>query len=334
MKQGKVKIKDVAEYADVSISTVSRVLNKKKHVSDQTIKKVLEAVDELGYRPNKIARGLRTQKTGSIGLIIPDITNEFFSNLAKAIEKYLTRFDYNLLLCNTDENSEEERRYIKTLIDKSVDGIIFISSGNGENMKLFPEELPVVAIDRKPQTNRISFVTSENKKGGWLATRHLIENGCSNIIMIKDEKKLSPMIDRLEGYKQALKEYNIEFEEKNIFEIEVNLKSVKELLMRIHQKHDFDGIFAGTDIFAIGAVKILIKLGYKIPEEIQIIGFDNIPTTGYYNPSITTISQSLEKMGEKSADMIVNMIENNIDYISEDKSQIMPVKLIKRDTTR
>ncbi len=329
----KVGIRDVAQKAGVSISTVSRVLNDGGYVSENTKEKVLKVVEQMGYRPNIIARGLRTQKTRSIGLIVPDITNEFFSNIAKAIEDKLNEYNYNLLLCNSDEDKDKERKYIKTLLDKFVDGMIFISSGYDENMDIFPANFPVVAIDRKPNINNLNFISSQNEEGGYIATKHLIECGCRNIIMIKDNKVVSPMLNRLKGYKRALQEYSLEYNENNVMEVEVHLDNVKELILKTHNKFKFDGIFAGADIIAIGVVKTLLRLGYKIPEDIQVVGFDNISATDFYNPGITTIAQPIKEMGNKSAELLIDILENNR-LQEKKKSYILPVELIKRNTTK
>lgn len=328
----KITIKEVAKLAGVSVSTVSRTLNNGKYIKGKTKNKIIKVIKECEYRPNIIARGLRTKKTNSIGLIVPDITNEFFAKMALSIEKKLSEMNYNLLLCNSEENQEIERRYIKTLLDKLVDGIIFISSGYDENLSLFTENIPIVMIDRKISLNNIVFITSQNEEGGYLATKHLVENGCRKIIMLKDEKVVSTMISRFKGYKKALREYGLPFDPNLIIELEISREAVKEKILRIHNQIKFDGIFAGTDLLAIGAVKALIKLGYKIPDEVQIVGFDNIAAADFYNPGITTISQQIEKMGEKSAQIIVDIIEKKESI--EPKSYYFPVKLIKRDTTK
>lgn len=327
-------MKDVAKEADVSVSTVSRVLNEGNYVTEITKKKVNEAVEKLNYRPNVIARGLRTQKTNSVGLILPDITNQFFSKLAKAIEEILHQNNMNLLLCNSNEDPKTEKKYIEALIDKSVDGLIFIGSGLDENTELFPQDTPVVFIDRKPNSkSKIFFISSENEIGGYIATKHLIENGCRNILMLKDEKLVSPMNDRMAGYKRALKDYNIKFDKKFIIESKVELEEIHEKLLKTHNNFKFDGIFAGADRLAIGAIKTLTKLGYKIPNDVQIVGFDNIPFSKYYNPSITTVAQQIDQIGEKSVEIILNLI-NNKKNVSQPESIYFPVNLIKRETTK
>lgn len=330
----KISMKDVAKKAGVSVSTVSRVLNNGEYITEKTRKKVEEAVKKLNYRPNVIARGLRTKKTNSVGLILPDITNEFFGKLAKSIENVLNKNGINLLLCNSNEDARTERKYIEALLDKSVDGLIFISSGFDENMELFPENMPIVVIDRKPKTDKkIHFISSENEEGGYIATKHLIENGCKKIIMLKDKKLVSPMNARLKGYIRALKDYNLEYDSDFVIESKVDLEEIHEKILKIHNNLDFDGIFAGADRLAIGAIKTLTKLGYKIPEQIQIVGFDNIPFSEYYNPSITTVAQQIEKIGEKSSELLIELI-NGEKPLDKSESLYFPVYLIKRETTR
>lgn len=330
----KISMKDVANKAGVSVSTVSRVLNNGNYITEETKEKVEAAVKELNYRPNVIARGLRTKKTNSVGLILPDITNEFFGKLAKSIESVLNDNGFNLLLCNSNEDAETERKYIEALLDKSVDGLIFISSGFDENMELFPGDMPIVVIDRKPNTDKkIHFISSENEKGGYIATKHLIENGCKNIIMLKDQKLVSPMTARLKGHKRALKDYNLKFNPDFVIESKVELEEIHEKILKNHNNLEFDGIFAGADRLAIGAIRTLSKLGYKIPEEIQIVGFDNIPFSEYYNPSITTVAQQIEKIGEKSSKLLIDLI-NGKKPLDKSESLYFPVYLIKRETTR
>ena len=160
-----MNIKEVACLAGVSPATVSRVLNGSKNVRKSTRRKVLQAIEESGYRPNQVARGLRLRRFQSIGLVVPDITNEFFATIARSIEDVLHEHNYNLFLCNTREDGEEERRYIKALLDKFVDGIIFVSGGFEENLDLFQGDIPVVAIDRRSNLEGVSFVTSANYEG-------------------------------------------------------------------------------------------------------------------------------------------------------------------------
>ncbi|NMB01918.1 MAG: LacI family transcriptional regulator [Firmicutes bacterium] len=324
-------IKKVARLAEVSPTTVSRVLNNSANVSDATREKVLRAIEESGYRPNQIARGLRLGRFRSVGLIVPDISNAFFATIAQAIEDELQKANYNLFLCNTREDGREERKYIKALLDKFVDGIIFVSGGFDENLDLFKDEIPVVAIDRRPNLEGVNFITSCNYEGGYMATKHLIANGCRRIMMIRDERDVDPMVARFEGYAQCLSDYNIEFVEELVVRLPVERQAVREYLLKYGNKLNFDGIFAGNDVLAIAAAQTLLRLGYQIPEQVQVVGFDNITESEYYNPGITTISQQTEELGRRSAQLLLELIK---DPTRGPVTEKLPVSLVKRGSTK
>jgi LacI family transcriptional regulator len=324
-------IKDVARLAGVSPTTVSRVLNNSAKVHPDTREAVLRAIKESGYRPNQIARSLRLRRFRSIGLIVPDISNEFFATIAQAIEDELQKEGYNLFLCNTGEDRQRERKYIKALLDKFVDGIIFVSAGFDESLDLFQDEIPVVAVDRKPNMEGVSFIDSANYEGGYLATKHLISNGCRRILMIRDEREVRPMKARFEGYKQCLKDYNIEYDEELVAWVPVDRTAVREYLLKVNGLLEFDGIFAGNDVMAISAAHTLLKLGSQVPEQIQIVGFDNITEGAYFVPGITTIAQQTEALGRRSAQVLLELIKDpKRGPIIEE----LPVALIKRGSTR
>lgn len=324
-------IKEVARLAEVSATTVSRVLNNSPKVSPATREKVLRAIEKCGYRPNQIARGLRLGRFRSIGLIVPDISNEFFATIAQAIEDELQKESYNLFLCNTREDRREERKYIKALLDKFVDGIIFVSGGFDENLDLFQKDVPVVAIDRRPNLEEVNFITSCNYEGGYMATKHLIANGCRRILMIRDERDVGPMKARFEGYLQCLRDYNVPYDDGLAVRLPVDRGAVKEYLLRVNGDLGIDGIFAGNDDLAIAAAHTLLKLGYQIPEQIQIVGFDNITETEYYNPGITTIAQQTEELGRRSARVLLELIK---DPKRGPVTEQLPVSLVKRGSTK
>ncbi|HHT73748.1 MAG TPA: LacI family transcriptional regulator [Firmicutes bacterium] len=326
-----MNIKEVACLAGVSPATVSRVLNGSKNVRKSTRRKVLQAIEESGYRPNQVARGLRLRRFQSIGLVVPDITNEFFATIARSIEDVLHEHNYNLFLCNTREDGEEERRYIKALLDKFVDGIIFVSGGFEENLDLFQGDIPVVAIDRRSNLEGVSFVTSANYEGGYLAAKHLIECGCRRILMVRDQKQVAPMEARWAGYVDCLKDYNIPYDEGLVVSIPVEREAAREYLLRMHSQLEFDGIFAATDVLAIACAHTLLRLGYSIPKDVQIVGFDNITAAEYYNPSLTTIAQEKEALGRKGAELLLERIE---DPEKEPATVVLPVQLIQRASTR
>ncbi|WP_226086098.1 LacI family DNA-binding transcriptional regulator [Mesobacillus sp. S13] len=325
----KLTIKEIAELTGVSTATVSKVLNNTGRYSEETRKKILDVVQEYDYRPNAVAKSLRTRRSKTIGVIVPDITNEFFAQIVLAIEKYCGPKGYSVFICNTDENGEKELQYIKELELKGVDGLIHLIGSD----ELFNVEtnLPVVCIDRKPMAHNAAFITSDNFQGGYLAASELIEKGCKKILLIRDYRVGHPTLERQKGFKSALKEKKIPFnEEEQVLNVEVGIeqgkKAVQELIK--NGNFDFDGVFATTDWLAFGAKLALEENGIKIPEEVKIIGFDNINLAKY--SSVSSIHQDKEAMGQKAAENLINRIELNIHTNDVIK---LPVTLVSRNST-
>ena len=331
--KGKLSIKDIAKRAGVSIATVSRVLNKNGRYSRETEEKILKIIEESGYRRNVNAKSLRTKKTQTIGVIVPDITNEFFAKIIQSVERNAMKYDYSVFVCNTDEDEAREQMQVKNLLEKFVDGIIYISgkTKSGEEV----EEnigIPVVYIDRYISASKM-YVQSDNKEGGYLATKELLSAGCENIMIIKDFRQISSIISRYEGYKMALKEAGKSVDENLIHNVDhVNYEEAKKgVLEKINSGIKFDGIFATNDWMAIGAISALREREIKIPEEVKIVGFDNMSISEITSPSITTIHQDSEKLGEYATEILMGIIlkdETDIKNIS------VPVKLVKRNSTK
>ncbi|WP_435308249.1 LacI family DNA-binding transcriptional regulator [Sebaldella termitidis] len=331
--KGKLSIKDIAKRAGVSIATVSRVLNKNGRYSRETEEKILKIIEESGYRRNVNAKSLRTKKTQTIGVIVPDITNEFFAKIIQSVERNAMKYDYSVFVCNTDEDEAREQMQVKNLLEKFVDGIIYISgkTKSGEEV----EEnigIPVVYIDRYISASKM-YVQSDNKEGGYLATKELLSAGCENIMIIKDFRQISSIISRYEGYKMALKEAGKSVDENLIHNVDhVNYEEAKKgVLEKINSGIKFDGIFATNDWMAIGAISALRERKIKIPEEVKIVGFDNMSISEITSPSITTIHQDSEKLGEYATEILMGIIlkdETDIKNIS------VPVKLVKRNSTK
>ncbi|ACZ09891.1 Degradation activator [Sebaldella termitidis] len=331
--KGKLSIKDIAKRAGVSIATVSRVLNKNGRYSRETEEKILKIIEESGYRRNVNAKSLRTKKTQTIGVIVPDITNEFFAKIIQSVERNAMKYDYSVFVCNTDEDEAREQMQVKNLLEKFVDGIIYISgkTKSGEEV----EEnigIPVVYIDRYISASKM-YVQSDNKEGGYLATKELLSAGCENIMIIKDFRQISSIISRYEGYKMALKEAGKSVDENLIHNVDhVNYEEAKKgVLEKINNGIKFDGIFATNDWMAIGAISALREREIKIPEEVKIVGFDNMSISEITSPSITTIHQDSEKLGEYATEILMGIIlkdETDVKNIS------VPVKLVKRNSTK
>ncbi|MCP1223836.1 LacI family DNA-binding transcriptional regulator [Sebaldella sp. S0638] len=328
----KLSIKDIARKAGVSIATVSRVLNKNGRYSQETEEKILKIIEESGYRRNVNAKSLRTKKTQTLGVIVPDITNEFFAKIIQSVERNAMKYDYSVFVCNTDEDEAREQMQVKNLLEKFVDGIIYISgkTNSGEEVE-GNIGIPVVYIDRYISASKM-YVQSDNKEGGYLATKELLDAGCENIMIIKDFRQISSIISRYDGYKRALKEAGKSVDENLIYNVDhVNYEEAKKgVLEKIKSGIKFDGIFATNDWMALGAISALREKKIRIPEDVKIVGFDNMSISEITSPSITTIHQDSEKLGEYATEILMGIILKDE---AEVKSISVPVKLIRRKST-
>lgn len=325
----KMTIKKIAELTGVSSATVSKVLNNTGRYSEETKKKILDVVEKYDYRPNAVAKSLRTSKSKTIGVIVPDITNEFFAHIVLAIERYFGPLGYSIFICNSDENGEKEILYLKDLEIKGVDGLIYLSTSN----QLFQTRtnLPIVCIDRKPNINNITIITSDNLNGGYVATSELIQKGCQKILLMRDYRDVIPTVERSKGYKKALEENSLEVSEDHILYVEVGIETGYKAIMQLieEKRFDFDGIFATTDGLAYGASIALKEHGIKVPEQVKIIGYDNISLARYN--SISSINQDKELLGQMAAENLLMMIESGV--LNSHKTITIPVELIIREST-
>lgn len=325
-------IRDVAALAKVSVATVSRVLNNKKYVNPDTEQKVLEAMKQLNYKPNSIARGLSGKKMNVIALIIPSIINPFFPELARGVEDIAHKHGYSVFLCNSDDQKSKEDSYIELLKSRSIDGIIFSSSQQDkEDIREFKNsKIPLVLMDRAVGTNGGSTVRANNKEGVKKAVEHLLQTGSSKIAHIYGPQNISTAKERLMMFEEIVSEYEW-FTPTLMVPGDFSVEGGKEAIKTLMKRHpDIDGIFAGNDLMAIGALKQLHKLGIQVPEQITVCGFDGIQTTQMTHPEISTVAQPIYEMGKVAAKILINKIEG----VTDDKViHEFDVQLIKREST-
>ncbi|SDI34869.1 LacI family DNA-binding transcriptional regulator [Proteiniclasticum ruminis] len=310
----KKTIKDIAKEAGVSIATVSFIVNgKDQHISEATRQRVKDVMKKYNYIPNAMAGSLVTRRTGIIGLVLPDITNPFFPGIARGAEDRANEEGYSIIFCNTDDKIEVEEKYIESLSSKMVDGIIIAHSSNSEEMGEILErtQIPIILIDRDfDSKNILGKVLVNNKDGAYQAVCHMVERGYKKIAYLSGSLKTQTAMDRLEGYKEALKEKNLPVEEHLIkygeYRAEWGRKGVKELLT---EKRDFDAVFCGNDLIAIGAMKELLKNGYKVPEDKGVMGFDDIYMAQMVEPELTTVKQPNYEMGYQAVDLLIKHLK-------------------------
>jgi len=303
-------IKDIAKRAGVSITTVSRVLNRKEEgMSAETREKVLRVIEELQYQPNRLARGLVTKQSKLIGLIVPNISNPFFPELCRGAEDEASERGYSLVICNSDDSSEKEERYIRILKEQQVDGLILSSlSGLSKSSTDFlSKNLYYVLLDRK-DTGQVPGVYLENEEGGYLAGKHLIELGHQRIACITGPASILNSRDRVDGFKRALTENGLE--PTVICEGDFGIESAYHQAKKILTKGDISAIFTCNDLMACGVYRAAHELSLRIPEDLSVIGFDDIPLISALIPKLTTIRQNTYEMGRKSAELLIKQIEH------------------------
>ena len=307
-------IRDVALRAEVSITSVSHVLNNTRPVSDAVRERVTAAMSELGYQPNLLARSLRRGHSNTLGMIVPDNVNPFFAEIARGIEDISFKHGYSLILCNSDANLEKELLYSGVLADKQVDGIIFVAAGlSAEHVQsLHQRQIPVVIVDREIPEAQSDSVLANHEMGGWLATQHLLEQGHRRIGCITGPAQLSSSADRTNGYRRALTEAGITPDESLIlagdFRYESGYQAVQRLL--VHETPP-TAVFAGNDLMAIGAISGAADKGYSVPQDFSVIGFDGVPLTSFTNPPLTTVAQPMYEMGGLAAVLLLERIQGS-----------------------
>lgn len=323
----KAKIDDVAKLAGVSKTTVSRVMNKRGYLSDKTIKKVHDAMDELNYQPNVVARQLFKQETKLVGLIFPTVNNPFFGQLVAAMEKKLFSQGFKVLIGDSMNDPEKEKLYLRELMSHQVDGLIV--GAHNQGIKEYQNtNLPIIAIDRI-MNNDIPVVSSDNYQGGKMATELLIEQGAKVIIHTNGPKSLkTPAQKRRQAYEDTMIEHGLK---PIIYRIDFNIDpdEKSKIIKNIFKEHpDVDGMFISNDMDAAQVIDIAQNLGYKVPEDLKIVGYDGAETTRILLPNLTTIIQPIDQMAETAVNMLVARISDS--NVGEDK--VLPVKVWRGKT--
>lgn len=335
----KISMKDIAKLSGVSVATVSRVINDNGRFSEETRLKVLKVIEKTGYKTNHVAKSLRMNKTNSIGVVVPDITNNFFAEIVQEIEEVFFEQSYSTIICNSGGSTEKEKLYLKTLESKMVDGIIFISGVQKfEIDKILSKNLPIIYIDREPKSaEKTIYISSDHYQGAKEATSLLLNNGAKHPAFLNHSRMSSSINQRLEGFIDALEEYNIEFNHDiHLIQVEPNAEisstlNVTETLEKYYKKNrGVDAIFAANDLLAIYTVNYFLSINKKIPSEIQIIGFDDNPIASQFRPRLSSIRQNTEEIVKLASQYLLKLMKEE----SVTKKNIyIPTSLINRDTT-
>lgn len=321
-------IHDVAKHAGVTPTTVSRVLNNRGYISDKTRKKVYSSMEHLNYQPNEIARSLKNKQSNIIGLIVPDVSHPFFAAFASQIEYYAYENGIKVLLCNSHLDPIKEKEYIDMMRGNRVDGII-MGSHTLETEQYQNVQSPIVTFDR--QIGDIPFISSDNYMGGKLATELLIKQGCRKIAHICGNLHLNLLAnERSRAFLDVVNVHNVEH---FIMETDMNVfneQQYYQLIRKLLKDHpDLDGIFATSDIIAAYVIKECIDLGIKVPEQIKVIGYDDVNIAPWITPSLTTIRQPIKEMSARAIQLLNQQI-NNEEYTIKNQFDI---QLIERAST-
>jgi len=310
-----MNIFDIAEKSGVSITTVSRVLNNTGHVKEETRQKILKVIEENHYTPNSLAQGLAKKESKTIGVVITNINNPFYSEMVRAIQDIASQKNYSVMICNTDDNVDEEIKITNTLVSKQVDGIIY-AGGRPLDEKLnahvrnVSRQIPTVLVCEDMTDDNIYCINSDKEMGMYLITDYLTSLGHRNIFFVNTPAGYKPSVEKLNGYKKALGEKGIKICDDYIFNCDNSVHGgYKAGEYIIKNMMGGTAVLCASDIMAMGVMNFFVKSSYQIPRDISIAGFDNIMFSGFFNPTLTTVSINLYKMAEEAARLLDKLIQ-------------------------
>ncbi|MFC7319562.1 LacI family DNA-binding transcriptional regulator [Halobacillus campisalis] len=307
-----VTMADVANQANVSKSTVSQYLNKRyDYMGEKTKIRIAQAIEELGYQPNIVARSLKQKSTKTIGVIVANILHTFSTEVSRAIEDACNMEDFHTIICNADDDPAKEKKYIEMLRAKQVDGLIIFPTGNNRELyrKMLDEKYPLVFMDRPVAEIPVSSVMLNNEKASGLAVNHLINNGHRRLAMItaSTTENVSPRVERMEGFKKALHSHKLPVSEDYMKSVEPDqVNGTLEDMWKLDEPPE--AILAGNDLVLKEILQFVKQKDLNIPRDLSIIGIDDVPYASFYNPPLTTIAQPTFQMGTTAAQVLLNKI--------------------------
>ncbi|AZR74591.1 LacI family transcriptional regulator [Anoxybacter fermentans] len=326
-------MKDIARMVGVSESTVSRAINGKPGVGKETREKILALVKKYQYQPNTLAKGLASQKTRTLGLIIPDITYPYLTRIVKGIEERANELGYHLILANTGGNRDKEISYLSLFQQNRVEGIIFVGGSLAEEeiIKLGLNKYPLVLVNKLMEELALPTLLIDHQQGAELAITHLIERGHQRIGMVVGSLDDLTNFQLLEGYKEALKQSNLPFLKNMVVEVEDSRQGGYNGFLKLIEEENLpSAIFAASDLLAVGVVEAIKMGGYLIPDEIAVVGYGDTLITEIIHPPLTTIRLPLSELGKRAIDRLVKVIEKTK---IEEPFEILTSKLIRRHST-
>jgi LacI family transcriptional regulator len=336
----KITIYDIAAKLNISAATVSRALNKNPKISESTQKLVQETAEKMHYKQNKLALALKSGKSNSVGVIVPHINRNFFSTIIRGIEEELNPFGYHVIICQSYNTESKEIENVNALLNAQVDGILMSISTVTDNFRdvasrIIRKGIPLIFFDRKRDIEGVSSVTINDYEGGYQATKHLIDQGCKRIAHFSVDRSMEIYLDRFNGYKQALLDNGLKFNDSYVIEtsnkVEGGIEAARKLLkLKILP----DALFSSSDFLAMGAIQVFRDRGIKIPEEISIVGFSNEPFTQFMELSISSVDQFPLDMGKITAKVFLDQIKDGGKVKRENKVVLSPKLLIRKSSLK
>jgi LacI family transcriptional regulator len=327
-------IRDVARAAGVSTMTVSRVINSSGYTSLETRARVKHAIAELGYVPNAVARHLRSKQTMTIALVLSDITNPFFTTIARGVEDVAGPRGFGVMFCNTDESETEEMSYLGMLIQRQVDGVLLVPAGNSTApfRLLRAQKVPVVVIDRRVPSRGVDQVRCDSVAGAHVLARHLTDLGHRRIAMLSGRRTISTAVDRVAGYQRALREVGADLDPQLVryggYGLAGGYKMAQEVLASTPRP---TALLAANNFIAFGALRALREVGLRVPDDMSLVCFDDLPEEWLIDPFLTVVDQPAYEMGRQAAELLFERLEPGIHTAA--RSIIMPGKFIVRRST-
>lgn len=327
-------IRDVADRAGVSVTTVSHVVNSTRFVEPDTERRVRAAIETLGYRPNLLARSLRRRQTNLLGVLVPDNSNPFFADVARAIEDAGFAEGYSVILCNSDLSEAKQAAYVDVLLSRQVDGLILISSGDSPEPleRILDARVPVVVVDRELGDLPVDRVLVDNEQGGYLAGRYLAGLGHARIGCTLGPSDVRPSAGRVAGFARALAESGVALPDRAMVRgdgrYEGGARAMEELLAR---DLGLTAVFAFNDLMAMGALAALRRAGCRVPEDVSLVGFDGIGQAAMLTPAITTVAQPVAEMGRTSVRLLLERLRQQE---REPTRVLLPTSLVERESCR
>jgi LacI family transcriptional regulator len=322
-------IKDVAKQANVSVATVSRVINNKGYVNEETRKLVEEAIKKLNYIPNEFARSLFKKVSRTVGVIFPHLSNSFYYSVLEGIEDVAFDAGYKVMICNSHEDPVREEEYIKQFVKYNIDGLITGSNSDASMISKYKElNIPIVSIDRI-LSEEIPSVTSDNVGGGYMAANKLVNSGCRHIVHFRGPSVLLTVEQRTQGFQQCLTKHGLTCSQVDLAFVDPEVELIREFLVN---HPEIDGVFCDSDQMAAIVLSELHYLGKDVPNDVQVIGYDNTLLSTLISPKLSTVSQRMVDIGKEAMISLMTLIDDGNKELERHK--LIPVDFIERETTK